>query len=197
MYRAGLKGLQGFEISRYSAAKGEKPAPTCLSAIFRNIDEKSRNPVQAFQSDVVVVKESVNMTGVKSTQVDSTHLSTLAVGWERVRDWARGRVKCNRNVNPKSLLPSGNVGRKERSSEGFYLLDRRSDWYSGHIWPIASGPPPDSRPPLRWNNIRADCPTVMTTWFWLLSVSRSPILHVTALCILSEAGCGTDKFLHV
>ena len=48
MYRVGLKGLQGFEISRYSAAKGEKPAPICLSAIFGKIDEKSHKPVQAF-----------------------------------------------------------------------------------------------------------------------------------------------------
>ena len=68
-------------------------------------------------------------------------------------------------------------------SEGFYLLDRRSDWYSGHIWPIARGPPPDSRPPLCWNNIRADCPTVMTTWFWLLSVSRGSSTHASALLL--------------
>ena len=45
--------MQGFEISRYSAAKGEKPAPICLSAIFGKIDEKSRNHEQAFQSNVV------------------------------------------------------------------------------------------------------------------------------------------------
>ena len=55
--RVGQNGLQGFEISHYSAAnaksKGEKPAPICLSAIFGKIDEKSRNPVQAFQSNAV------------------------------------------------------------------------------------------------------------------------------------------------
>ena len=47
------KRLAGFEISRYSAAKGEKLAPTCLSAIFGKIVEKSRNPVQAFRSKAV------------------------------------------------------------------------------------------------------------------------------------------------
>ena len=47
-------GLQGLEISRFSAAKGEKPAPLCLSAIFGKIDEKSRNPVQAFQSNYLI-----------------------------------------------------------------------------------------------------------------------------------------------
>ena len=53
MYRVALKGLQGFEMSRYIAAKGEKLAPTCLSAIFEKIEEKCRNPVQAFQSNDV------------------------------------------------------------------------------------------------------------------------------------------------
>ena len=48
VYRVGLKGLQGFEISRFSAAKGGKPAPIHLSAIFGKIDKKSRNHVQAF-----------------------------------------------------------------------------------------------------------------------------------------------------
>ena len=52
-YKVGLKGFYVFEISRYSAAKGEKPAPTCLYAIFGKIDEKSRNLVQAFQSNAV------------------------------------------------------------------------------------------------------------------------------------------------
>ena len=47
MYRVGLKGLQGFEISRYSAAKGEKPALICLTAIFGRIDKVSGNHVQA------------------------------------------------------------------------------------------------------------------------------------------------------
>ena len=55
LYRVGLKGLQGFEISRYCAAKGEKPVPICLSAIFRKIDKKSRNHAQAFQSYAVHV----------------------------------------------------------------------------------------------------------------------------------------------
>ena len=59
-YRVTLKGLQGFEISCYSAAKGEKPAPICLSAIFGQIDEKSRNPVQAFQSNAVHTSVSVS-----------------------------------------------------------------------------------------------------------------------------------------
>ena len=49
----GLKGLQGFEISRYSATKGEKPDPICLSAILGKIDEKSGNPPQAFQLNAV------------------------------------------------------------------------------------------------------------------------------------------------
>ena len=52
MYRVVLKGLQRFEISRCSAAKGEKPAPICLYAIFRKIDQKSRNHIQALQVDV-------------------------------------------------------------------------------------------------------------------------------------------------
>ena len=44
---------QGFEISRYSATKGEKPDPICLSAILGKIDEKSGNPPQAFQLNAV------------------------------------------------------------------------------------------------------------------------------------------------
>ena len=54
-YKVGLKGFYVFEISRYSAAKGEKPAPLCLSAIFGKIDQKYRNHVQAFQSNAVHV----------------------------------------------------------------------------------------------------------------------------------------------
>ena len=55
LYRVGLKGLQGFVISRYSAAKGEgeTQAPICISSVFGTIDEKSRNPVQAYQSNFV------------------------------------------------------------------------------------------------------------------------------------------------
>ena len=54
MYRVGLKGLPGFEIFRYIAAKEEKPAPICLSAIFGMIDKKSRNHVQSFQSYAIL-----------------------------------------------------------------------------------------------------------------------------------------------
>ena len=53
LYRVGLKGLQGFVISRYSAAKGETQAPICISSVFGMIDEKSRNPLQAYQSNFV------------------------------------------------------------------------------------------------------------------------------------------------
>ena len=37
-HQVGLKGLQGFEFSHYSAAKGEKPSPICVSAILGKID---------------------------------------------------------------------------------------------------------------------------------------------------------------
>ena len=70
MYRVGLKGLQGFEMSRYIAAKGEKLAPTCLSAILEKIEEKCRNPVRAFQSNAVKWIPEIPMQGVGKTYLD-------------------------------------------------------------------------------------------------------------------------------
>ena len=70
MYRFGLKGLQGFEMSRYIAANGEKLAPTCLSAILEKVEEKCQNPVQAFQSNAVKWIPEIPIKGVDKTDLD-------------------------------------------------------------------------------------------------------------------------------
>ena len=50
LYRVGLKGLHVFEISLSSAAKEDRPAPLCLSAIFRNIGWKTSTQVKTMKS---------------------------------------------------------------------------------------------------------------------------------------------------
>ena len=49
-------------MSYFSAAKGEKLAPICLSATFGKIDEKSCNPVQAYNA-VLQLKIDYSCTG--------------------------------------------------------------------------------------------------------------------------------------
>ena len=53
-YRVGLASLHAFEISRYNAAEGKRPAAVCLSAIFTKIGRKSGNLAQSFKSNAVM-----------------------------------------------------------------------------------------------------------------------------------------------
>ena len=60
LYRVLLNCLTVFQISCWSAAREERPAVTCRSAIFGNIGKISRNYRQAIKIDPVYQPEGTN-----------------------------------------------------------------------------------------------------------------------------------------